>query len=96
MLERKICLVVTHEREKGQALDRRFNLEDAEPAPSGPDTAKGINELLSVNFGSEFYMDFSRTRCAWCVFRTAGVARQCSLGQSGKGQVVISAHSGSE
>lgn len=54
MLERKICLVVTHEREKGQALDRRFNLEDAEPAPSGPDTAKGINELLSVNFGSEF------------------------------------------
>jgi hypothetical protein len=54
VLERKISRVVTHECEKGQALDRRFNLEDAKPAPSGPDTAEGINELLSLNFGSEF------------------------------------------
>ena len=52
VLERKF-VVVTHTRERGQAFDCRFKLEDAEPAPTGPDTAEGINELLSVNFGSE-------------------------------------------
>ena len=45
---------MTHAQEGGQALQCRFKLEDAESAPTGPDTAEGINELLSVNFDSEF------------------------------------------
>ena len=34
VLERKF-VVVTHTRERGQAFDCRFKLEDAEPAPTG-------------------------------------------------------------
>ena len=53
VLERKSNLVVTYARERGQEVDCGFKLEDAEPAPSGPDSAEGINELLAANFGSE-------------------------------------------
>ena len=52
VLERKLNLAMTYARERDHAVDCRFKLEDAEPAPSGPDTAEGINELLSANFGS--------------------------------------------
>ena len=53
VLERKLNPVMTYARERNQAVDCRFKLEDVEPAPLGPDTAEGINELLSANIGSE-------------------------------------------
>ena len=76
VLERKRLLLAEFAREKGQVLDDRFKLEDAEASPSGPDTAEGINELLSTNFGTEF---------AWA---TQGVARNGALANLPSGTVV--------